>query len=241
MMLPPDDRGLTLGDGLFETLLWDGAGLEFWPEHFQRLSRGCAALGLPAPSETEALNRVLAAARQIGDERGAVRLTLTAGSGGRGLDRPARPVLRLLATSGPAPLIDTPVTMITSTIRRNDASPTSRLKTLNYLDNVLARRDAQARGADEALLLNTRGHVACAAVANIVWLKGGVLYTPALDCGVLDGVVRGHLIKSHAVQEVQVGLETVLAADAVYLTNSLIGARPVGRLDGCDLPLGPKL
>jgi branched-subunit amino acid aminotransferase/4-amino-4-deoxychorismate lyase len=240
MMLPPDDRGLTLGDGLFETLLWNGSDLEFWPEHFHRLSRGCTALGLPTPSEAEALDHVLAAGRALGDVRGAVRLTLTAGSGGRGLDRPARPVLRLIATGAPAPLIQSPVTLITSTIRRNDASPISRLKTLNYLDNILARREAQALGADEALLLNACGEVACAAAANILWLKDGVMFTPALECGVLDGVIRGRLIKSHAAQEVRAGLEKVFAADAVYLTNSLVGVRPVSRLDGRDLPLGPE-
>ena len=240
-MLPLDDRGLTLGDGLFETLLWDGAALEFWPEHFQRLSRGCAVLGLPAPGEAEALDQALAAAKTLGEDRGAVRLTLTAGSGGRGLDRPDRPTLRLLATAAPAPFIQTPITLATSTIRRNDASPTSRLKTLNYLDNILARREAQAQGADEALLLNTRGEVACAAVANIVWRKDGLLFTPALDCGALDGVIRGRLIKSRTVREVRTGLETVFGADAVYLTNSLVGVRPVSRLDGRDLPLGPKL
>lgn len=241
MRIPLDDRGLTLGDGLFETLLWNGAALEFWPEHFQRLSRGCAHLGLPAPSEAEALDQALAAAKALGDQRGAVRLTLTAGSGGRGLDRPVRPALRLLAAAAPAPLIQTPVTLVTSTIRRNDASPTSRLKTLNYLDNILARREAQANGADEALLLNTRGEVACAPVANIVWLKDGMLFTPALECGVLDGVIRGRLIKSWTVREVRAGLETVLGADAVYLTNSLNGVRPVCRLDGHDLLVGPRL
>lgn len=241
MTIPLDDRGFTLGDGLFETLLWEGGALEFWPAHFERLARGCAALGLPAPSEPEVLETALSAARTLGDERGAVRVTLTAGSGGRGLDRPAKPEPRLLATAARAPLATTPITLATASIRRNESAPTSRLKTLNYLDNILARRQAQELGADDALLLNSRGEAACAAAANILWMKGGELFTPALGCGVLDGIIRGRLIASHGVHEVRAGLDAVLGADAVYLTNSLMGIRPVSRLDGRDLPLGPDL
>jgi branched-subunit amino acid aminotransferase/4-amino-4-deoxychorismate lyase len=241
MIIPADDRGFTLGDGLFETLLWEDGELAFWPEHFARLERGCATLGLPAPEEAAALEAVLAAAESLGETRGAVRLTLTAGSGGRGLDRPAKPGVRLVATAAPAALTIGPASLVTSTIRRNGGSPASRLKTLSYMDNVLARREAIAGGADEALMLNTDGDVACAAAANLFWLKDGVLHTPALDCGVLDGVIRGRLLvrSSVPVREVRMGLQEVRTADAVYLTNSLIGLRPVSRLDGRDLPQQP--
>lgn len=240
MTLPLDDRGLTLGDGLFETLLWEEGGLVFWPEHFDRLVRGCKALGLPAPAEADALAAARAAGETLGAVRGAVRLTLTAGSGGRGLDRPARLLPHLNASAAPAALPSGPAAVVAVSIRRNDASPASRLKTLSYLDNVLARREAVERGADEALMLNTRGEVACAAAANIVWLKDGMLFTPALDCGVLDGVIRGALMRAQPVAEVHADLDAVLNADAVYLTNSLMGLRPVVRLEGRSFLPGPN-
>jgi branched-subunit amino acid aminotransferase/4-amino-4-deoxychorismate lyase len=243
MIIPADDRGFTLGDGLFETVLWEEGRLVFWAEHFTRLERGCGTLGLPAPDEATARSAALAAVRVLGETRGAVRLTLTAGSGGRGLDRPAEPDPRLVATAAPAPLAAGPATLATSTVRRNRGSPASRLKTLSYLDNILARREATAAGADEALMLNTDGEVACAAVANLFWLKDGVLHTPALECGVLDGVIRARLLTgaSLPVREVRAGLDAVRGADAVYLTNSLIGIRPVSRLDGRDLPMRPDI
>jgi branched-subunit amino acid aminotransferase/4-amino-4-deoxychorismate lyase len=111
------------------------------------------------------------------------------------------------------------------------------------LDNVLARREATSAGADEALMLNTRGDVACAAAANLFWLKDDVLNTPALACGVLDGIVRARLLagSSLPVREVRAGLDEVRAADAVYLTNSLIGVRAVSRLDGRNLPQRPDV
>ncbi|HEY9217775.1 MAG TPA: aminotransferase class IV, partial [Phenylobacterium sp.] len=130
-----------------------------------------------------------------------------------------------------------PARLASVDIRRNEHSPAATLKTLAYLDNVLARRAAQTVGADEALICNTAGEVACAAAANVFWVKDGRLFTPALACGVLAGIVRGKLIASaHAlgVECAQVrAAETDLAqAEAVFLTNSLIGVREVSEWGG---------
>ena len=99
---------------------------------------------------------------------------------------------------------------------------------------MLARREAILAGADEALMLDTGGRIACAAAANIFWLAKGVLHTPALDCGVLDGVVRARIIASgpYEVVETHAGPDVLPRADAVFLTNSLIGVRAVSSLDG---------
>jgi branched-subunit amino acid aminotransferase/4-amino-4-deoxychorismate lyase len=228
MSIPPDDRGFTLGDGLFETVLAQAGELVLWDRHMARLERGCETLGLPPPSPGAA--RVVAA-------QAAVRISWSAGSGGRGLDRPEAPVPRLVVQASPSALPTGPAALATVSVRRNDASPVSRLKTLSYLDQVLARREAQDLGADEALMLNTRGELACCAVANLFWLQGRTLFTPALECGVLDGVVRGALIdraraEGWAVHEVRAGPEALEAAEAVFMTNSLIGVRAAHRVDG---------
>ncbi|WP_309088407.1 aminotransferase class IV [Phenylobacterium sp.] len=241
MSVPPDDRGLTLGHGLFETLLWAEGGFVHWDAHLDRLARGCPLLGLPAPDRAACRREAEAALAAAGSpERAAVRLTWTAGSGGRGLDLPATLEPRLLATAAALVQPQEPATLATATVRRNHASPASRLKTLGYLDNVLARAEARAAGAGEALMLNTRGEVACAAAANVFWIEGGVVRTPALDCGVLDGIVRGQVLRACArlgipAEEVRVGPEA-LAGVPVFLTNSLIGVRPVASLDGRELP-----
>lgn len=238
-MIPADDRGFTLGDGLFETVLARGGEFVALLAHLDRLTAGCAALGLPAPdrAEAERLMRQALVDAGLDSARAAVRLTLTAGSGGRGLDRPDAPVLRLVASAAPAPRPETPARLITAKVRRNDRSPASRLKTLSYLDNVLARAEARAAGADEALMLNTAGELACAAAANLFWIEDGALFTPALDCGVLAGIARGEVLARAAelgvaAHEVAAGPDALAAADAAFLTNALIGVRAIASVDG---------
>lgn len=241
MSVPHDDRGLLLGDGLFETLLARDGALVLAEAHLSRLARGCEALGLPAPDLGEALALCEAAARSSGAPRAAVRLTLTAGSGGRGLERPASPALRMFATAAPAVRPEGPAHVLFAEVRRNARSPASRVKSLAYLDNVLARRQATAAGVDEAVMLNGAGEIACASAANLFWLKGGRLFTPALACGVLDGIMRGAVIAAASnagvgVEEGAWAAEAMLAADAVYLSNSLIGVRRVAEIAGRPIP-----
>lgn len=244
-MVPFDDRGLTVGDGLFETILAQDGDLVWWDAHVARLIAGCGVMGLPSP-EPHALETAARAALDEADlsgARAAVRLTWTAGSGGRGLDRSAVMAPRLIATASPAALAVTPVRLTISEVRRNEGSPLSRLKTLSYGDNVLARTRARTRGADEAVMLNNRGELACAAAANLFWETDGRLQTPSLECGVLDGIARAQVLAAVA----RMGIETVEVAAqasalkdarAVFLTNSLIGVRPVSACD--DVTYAPS-
>lgn len=234
--VPPNDRGLLLGDGLFETMLARDGVIAHLSAHLDRMAAGCAALGLPF--DRDEAERVARAAAP-GQGRFAVRLTLTAGSGGRGLDRPDAPVVRLFATAAPSSPVTSPATLIVANTRRNEGSPASRLKSLSYLDNVLARAEARSAGADEAVMLNNRGEIACAGAANLFWLAGGRLFTPRLACGVLAGIARARLVAVESVEEVAVGVEALDRAEAVVLTNSLIGARPVSRLGDRALPEHP--
>ncbi|HEY8618225.1 aminotransferase class IV [Phenylobacterium sp.] len=247
-MIGPDDRGLLLGDGLFETLLAEGGRLRDEQAHLDRLAAGCAALGLPEPDRAEAARRMHEALSSAGLDgaRAAVRLTLTAGGGGRGLDRPDPLTPVMFATAAPSPKPAGPVRLATASIRRNETSAASQLKTLSYLDNVLARREARAASADEALMLNTRGELACAAAANLFWIAGERLFTPALDCGVLPGITRARVIavaRSAGVplDEVATGPDALAAADAVFVTNSLVRLRRVESLDGRPFGSDPLL
>jgi len=242
-VIEPTDRGFTLGDGLFETLLWQGGRLHEVAAHLDRMAAGCGVLGLPAPerSAAEAMMRDAVAAAGLAETRAAVRLTLSAGPGGRGLDRPEAIEPVLVATAAAAPRPTTPARLAVSGVRRNDGSPASRLKTLSYLDNVLARREALAAGADEALMLDTRGRLSCAGAANLFWMVDDRLFTPALDCGVLAGVVRGRTIaaaraRGIAVEEVAAAPEILRRASGIFLTNSLIGLRPVDEIENFRVP-----
>ena len=240
-VIPIDDRGFLLGDGLFETVLFQAGKPVLWDSHLERLGRGCAALGLPLPEGKKLRAEADRAIRdrRLGSARAAVRLTWTAGSGGRGLARPQPPTPRLVVSAASSPRPETPAAVIVSTIRRNARSPSARLKTLAYVDNVLARREAQAQGADEALMLNTAGHVACATAANVFWIADNRLHTPSLSCGVLDGILRARVLASAPVEEVRLGLDGLLKCEAAFLTNSLIGVRPIRVLAGRFLKSHP--
>lgn len=239
--VPADDRGLTLGVGLFETVLALDGRLAHWDAHLDRLARGCAVLGLPPPDRALCIARAHEALAGLAQGRAAVRLSWTGGSGARGLATPASPEPRLLVVAAQAAPPPQSLSLQTSAIRRNPSSPAARMKTLNYLDNVQARAEATASGADEALMLDPAGDLACAAAANLFWLEGARLLTPALDCGVLDGIVRAKIL--HIAPELGLAAEQVHApparlhaSDGAFLTNSLQGAVAARSLDGAPLP-----
>jgi branched-chain amino acid aminotransferase/4-amino-4-deoxychorismate lyase len=221
--VPLTDRGLLLGDGLFETVLALDGVLKGPQAHLARMGRGCEVLGLALPDPDLALSLMQAAIADAGLElgRAAVRLTYTAGSGGRGLVRPQDPSPRLFATAAPSPLPGAPARLALASVRRNASSATAHHKTLAYLDNVMARREALAHGADEAVMCNTHGHLACAAAANLFWIEGGVLTTPDLACGALTGP------------------EALDKAQAIFLTNSLNGLWSVSHWQGQPVKTDP--
>ena len=233
-MIEATDRGFTLGDGLFETVLFEDGVARHAEMHWNRLADGCSMLGLPAPDWG-----AIATPRMVEPGRFALRATWSAGPGGRGLDRPSPIRPHMSFTVSPAPLPG-PARLVTArTVRRNAHSPASRLKTLSYLDNVLARAEARAAGGDEAVMLNGEGHLACAAAANLFWVAGGRVFTPALDCGVLGGITRARLMAAHPVREVVSERAALDRAEAVFLTNSLVGVRAVEMLDGRGLAPHP--
>jgi len=235
--LDPRDRGFTLGDGLFETIRLEDGWIAYLGRHLARLRQGAEFLGIPlhwSDAEIETGLTTLVAAEGLTEA--AVRITLSRGPGERGIAPPSVPIPTLMITAGPLPPAGPPVrTVIATVTRRNEASPLSRLKTLNYLDNILARREALTRGTDDAILLNTRGTVAEASIANLFVLSGGVLKTPPVADGALPGIMRGTLIERCGAVEASLTVEDLTAATAVFLSNSL-GLKPVAAIDG--LPVG---
>ncbi|QJE73306.1 2-keto-4-methylthiobutyrate aminotransferase [Aerophototrophica crusticola] len=221
--IDPADRGLTLGDGLFETIRVEGGQGMRLDAHFARLGQGADLLGLPVPPGDDRLaDAVAAVAGANGLADAAVRLTLTAGPGPRGLPRPTvpRPTLMLTAASLPPP--QGPARLVVATVTcRNERSPLSRVKSLNYLDSILARNEATARGADDAVLLNTRGRVAEASAANLFALLDGVWVTPPVGEGALPGVMRAAMIREWAAVERALTVDELGRAEAIRLTTAL--------------------
>ena len=234
------DRGLTLGDGLFDTGLALGGRVAFAEAHIARLVDSAERLGIPAEAE-----RIRAAMRAVAGqgERLAIRTTLTRGSGPRGLKPPEDPHPTLFVTAAPSTKAASfaPLRLWLTGIARNDTSPAARLKTLGYLDAVLAAREAAAAGCDEALFCNTKGRVACAGTGNLFALFGATLVTPPLTDGVLAGIIRAEVLGLAAkcglqAEERSLGPSEFLGADAVFLTNSLRLLAPVTEIGGTTFP-----
>ncbi len=235
--LDPRDRGFTLGDGLFETIRLEDGWIAYLGRHLGRLRHGADFLKIPLHWTDAAIGaglNALIAAERLTDA--SFRITLSRGPGARGIAPPAVPTPTLMITTGALPPPGPPVRAVIATVtRRNEASPLSRLKTLNYLDNILARQEALASGADEAILLNTRGQVAEASIANLFVLQDGVLKTPPVADGALPGIMRRALIERCGAVEARLMPEDLMTATAVFLSNSL-GLKPVATID--DVKVG---
>ena len=243
----PRERGLLLGDGLFETMLVV-KGEALWRNlHLARMEGGANELGIAFDRQAAdgAVDTLLA--RADGGHH-VLRLTVTRGLGERGLAGPARaPMLLASLDRFDADQMFRPARLQTSAVRRNPSSPACRLKTISYIDNISAAREAASRGADDALMLTTTGQVSCATVANVFLLKGKKLVTPSRDQAILTGVMRQILLSlaprlGLVAEERAVTRAELHRADAVFLTNSLRFLRPVSGLDGQSLPsrgLGP--
>ncbi len=245
----PADRGFLLGDGVFETMLAiDGHVIDF-DAHMDRLAEGLSALAISLPYSHAEIGQTCAdllARNALMTGRASLRFSISRGIGPRGLTIADAMTPTCLLTAAPAPAPPAAMTVITSQRIRNEHSLSSKYKTLNYLDNIIARHDADAAGADEALMRNTQGCVACASAANVWCLEDRTLLTPPLHDGALNGTVRCRLLTLaptlglHA-EETSLSRERIAAADGVFLTNSLIGVTPVTRMDGQTFPISPYI
>jgi branched-chain amino acid aminotransferase len=225
------DRGLTLGDGLFETIRVSGGRAVGLDAHLARLAAGRAVIGLDGVPADEALARALRALiAEAAVEEGAARLTVTRGPGPRGLVPPvgARPTVVITAVPGAAP--QGPVRLcVAHSTRRNEWSPLARIKSTNALDAILARREAAARGCDDAVMLNTKGNAAETTIANLFVRLGPLWVTPSVAEGALPGTMRARILGPLGAVERPVSCGELERADEIVLTSAL-SVRGVGTL-----------
>ena len=235
--LDPADRGLMLGDGLFETIAVAGGQAIWLDEHIARLVASATALDISA-DEADLRVSIAKVLKRSNALYEVLRVTLTRGVTQRGLAADAHhsSLLISLLPFDPAQQPQS-LTFATSIIRRNETAPSSRHKTLSYIDNVAAAREVKGK-ADDALMLNTSGHVACSTVGNIFISQDGVLVTPRDDQGILQGITRAKIFENAMFKTRQdiVTVDDLYSADAVFLTNSLRLVTPVTKLD--DRTLG---
>ncbi len=236
--IDPADRGLLLGDGVFETVGVAARRPLHLAPHLARLRQGAAVLDIANPWNDAAIEGGIAdLLAEWGRADAVLRVTLTRGPAGRGLLPPAGTRATLLMTLAERPPPLPPAHAITAlATRRNEHSPLSRIKSLNYLDSILARQEAASRGADEALLLNTQGLLAEATASTVFLVRSGRAATPRVEDGALPGIARALVLHAGRAVEQALGPDDLLACEAGFLTNSL-GLRAIDRMDGRPLAL----
>jgi len=240
------DRGLLYGDGLFETMLACQGTIFRLKAHLDRLEAGAQILRIKLPLSQQQLRKaVQTTVNQSHLQSAYVRLTLTRGVGGRPSqleDSSPSTMIWVRELGGyPQQLYERGMSAILATTRRNEHSVLSRIKSLNYLDNLLARAEAEQAGADEAIMLNTAGMIAEASASNLFIVKNGRLLTPPVEAGLLPGITRACVMQLTRTQGIDLtqrplSLDELRQAQEAFLTNSLMGVMPLTRFQ--DQPIG---
>jgi branched-chain amino acid aminotransferase len=225
------DRGFLLGDGIFETIAVNHGKPAWLDAHLARMAQAAGELGIEFDLQrivkgVESVLQLSVAKYEV------LRITLTRGTTLRGFTaKGIAPNLMITRNLFDAANQPQSIKLAVSQIRRNETAPSSRLKTTSYIDGIAAAREVMAE-ADDALMLNMAGHVASTTIGNIFLLRGAELITPKLGQGLLAGITRAKVLELEAVREAVVSLDDVLAADAVFVTNSLRLATQVSTING---------
>ncbi|MCX7121681.1 MAG: aminotransferase class IV [Gammaproteobacteria bacterium] len=242
------DRGFLLGDGIFETLKVQNGHIEFFDAHYERLKYSAATLFIQFEYEADFLKNIclkLLKKNKLENGIASIRITLTRGIGLRGINFPEKQNSTLLITTAeyhPPESDIYPRAMITN-IKRNPLSPITKFKTLNYLEPILARNEAQSNGFDEGIMLNTDGFITECSIANIFFIKDMVVMTPSVESGILPGIMRNHVIKlchknNIQIIEKKISVDDALNSDEVFQTNSLIGLQILSQINDKKFSVG---
>jgi branched-chain amino acid aminotransferase len=244
------DRGLVLGDGLFETLKAIEGKPEFFKEHYQRLSRSAKRLKIKVPTDEKTMLQIV---QRLCKKSGflkkgcatAIRITLTRGvyKGALSLEKEMKPTLIITArlvppvATGDKSIYKKGVRVIVSSVSKAAASGLDpSVKTTNYLANIFAKAEADQRKAYEAILLGAKGDIAELSTANFFGFRKGVLYTPPLEVGILPGITRQQILligkkMGCPVVEKPIKIGDVTKLEEAFLTSSIRGVVPIVKVD----------
>lgn len=234
------DSRLRYGDGVFDTMLIHDAKPVFIEAHFDRLKRHAEILRLHVNmtfDEYQILVQNIIAKDNIATSgQYALNTWAIRGTSAKGLapaqDLDAQITLRIAKVIQPFQDIHA---HIATTVKRNEGSPLSQIKSCNYADNILALIEAGEHGCNEAIMMNNAGHVTCTTIGNIFCEIDEKLITPPLSDGAMDGITRSIIIKRYAAIEKSISQDMIENAQSVFMTNSIRGIVRIKTLNGRKL------
>ncbi|HUH05171.1 MAG TPA: aminotransferase class IV [Kofleriaceae bacterium] len=245
-LVPVFDRGFLYGDSVYEVMRTAGGRPVDLGPHLERLRRSGELLELPVPTD-ELLERAIATTlTAAGNLESYLRVVITRGAGEIGLDIALADTPRTIVIVRPLVLPAAEsyqhgvVLWIGSVQRTSPRAVDPRVKSGNYLNNIMALREARRAGADEALMCDAAGRIAEGATSNIFCVRSGALLTPALEIGLLAGITRQRVIalaRADGLEVVEGELvpDVARAADEAFITSSIRGVMPVRRIDDAVL------
>jgi branched-chain amino acid aminotransferase len=231
------DHGLTVGDGVFETMRLVRGRPFALRRHLERLHRSAGGLGLNVPLSDDKLRAAIDEVLEMaGPEAGRLRITMTGGVAPLGSDRANVPPTLVIAAAPQAPW-ERDTTAVTVPWPRNERSAVTGLKTTSYAENVVALAEAHKVGATEAIFPNLAGNLCEGTGTNVFVARDGHLLTPPLLAGCLAGVTRALVLELlDDADEDDISLAELTQADEVLLTSSTRDVQPLRELDGRSLP-----
>jgi branched-chain amino acid aminotransferase len=237
------DHGFLYGDGIYETIRVYDRVIFMLEEHLGRLYRSASMIGLTLPFEIDSLKNSIYETLIANALRNAyIRLTVSRGHGPIGLDPDLCPetttvIIVQELKEYPRAFYEKGITLIISETRRNIKEAINpKIKSLNFLNNILAKIEAKKRDAYEAIMLNAYGKLAEGSISNVFFYKDGVLCTPSLECGILDGITRRLVIELATredlkIKEGEFTKEDIYSAAEVFITNTTLEVMPVSKID----------
>ncbi|MEU6667795.1 aminodeoxychorismate lyase [Streptomyces sp. NPDC046727] len=232
------DHGLTVGDGVFETVkAVDGEPFAL-TRHLDRLTRSARGLGLPDPDHDEVRRACTAVLEANPMPLGRLRITYTGGHGPLGAGRGEHGTTLVVAVGETTGRPDS-TAVITVPWTRNERGALTGVKTTSYAENIVALARAHQHGASEALFGNTVGQLCEGTGSNVFVVLDGEIHTPPLASGCLPGITRDLVIEWTDAQETDLPLDVLRHADEIFLTSTLRDVQAVHRVDDRELPGAP--
>ncbi|WMX47934.1 aminotransferase class IV [Streptomyces roseicoloratus] len=232
------DHGLTVGDGIFETVKAERGETFALTLHLERLTRSARGLGLPDPDLDEVRRACAAVLEANPVELGRLRITYTGGVSPLGSERGDSGTSLVVALGGTSRRPDT-TAVITVPWTRNERGALTGLKTTSYAENVVALARAHERGASEALFGNTAGLLCEGTGSNVFVVVDGRILTPPVSSGCLAGITRALAVEWTGAEEADLPLDVLESADEIFLTSTLRDVQAVHRVDDRELAVAP--
>ena len=222
------------GKGIFTTIAIHRSIPFLWEKHWRRLTGNARKVGIDLLGFPEATvkNSLLEIIEKNHLDRARVRLTIFDESHSSVWQINAKRQTSLLIQTADLRVVSENFRLTVSPYRINSASALAGVKSCNYLENILALEDAQAKGFAEAIRLNEKNEIASACMANVFWKKNGAIYTSSLETGCLEGTTREFVLENYTVKEKKANLAELYEADEIFLTSAGIGIVKTGSMDG---------